>query len=169
MSADTPVRVEVHPGREAVVEFDPDLTFECVDSCTWCCHHGVMLYDREFFELGTHADLNEATTEFRGEDFVRREEKDHDETAEDGCACHFLRGDGLCELQAENGWKPARCFVYPVSIRKEDGEMHVDIRESAWDHCEGMNESDRKIIDHLDAFLPEYLWDVENPDSVREL
>ncbi|WP_227374344.1 hypothetical protein [Haladaptatus halobius] len=169
MSADIPVRVEVHPNREAVVEFDPDLTFECVDSCTWCCHHGVLLYDREFFELGDRANLDEATTRFRGEDFVRREEKGHEHTAEDGQACHFLCEDGLCELHAEHDWKPARCSVYPLSVRWEDGEIRVDVRDSAWEHCEGMNVSERKVIDNLDAFLPEYLWELPNPDSEREL
>ena len=44
-------RVEVHPGKEVVVEFDPALTFECVEDCTWCCHHGVLLYEPDLLEL----------------------------------------------------------------------------------------------------------------------
>ena len=41
------MRVEVYPDREAVVDFDPSLTFECVDDCTWCCRHGVLLYETD--------------------------------------------------------------------------------------------------------------------------
>jgi len=90
VSADATRRVEVYPDREVVVEFDPDLTFECVDDCTWCCHHGVLLYDRDLLELAQRANLAETTTEFRGEKFVTREAKDRDDhVAEDGHACAF--------------------------------------------------------------------------------
>ena len=163
-------RVEVHPGREAVVEFDPDLTFECVDECTWCCGHGVLLYDRDFLELAKRADLNAATTRFRGEDFVRREPKEREEHVdEDGQACFFLGDDGLCALHAEHDWKPARCSVFPLEVELVEGEIHVSTREKAWEHCEGMNVGERKVIDHLDAFLPEYLWELDDPDTKREL
>ncbi|ELZ17657.1 hypothetical protein C476_14533 [Natrinema limicola JCM 13563] len=170
VSADAPRRVEVYPGREAVVEFDPDLTFECVDDCTWCCHHGVLLYDRDLLELAQRANLAETTTEFRGEKFVTREGKDRDDhVAEDGSACAFLREDGLCTLHLEEDWKPTRCSVFPLGVWLEDGDLHVDIRDSAHDHCEGLNVSERRVIDNLEAFLPELLWDLENPDSDREL
>ena len=71
--------VEVHPGKEAVVDFDPGLTFECVDECTWCCHHGVLLYEPDLLALADRASLAETTTEFRGQDFVRKEEKEREE------------------------------------------------------------------------------------------
>jgi Fe-S-cluster containining protein len=163
-------RVEVHSGREVVVDFDPSLTFECVDDCTWCCHHGVLLYEPDFFELAGHADLADTTTEFRGQDFVRKEEKDREEhVGEDGEACYFLRDDGLCTLHLEHDWKPARCSVFPLAVTVEDGEIHVDIRESAHEHCEGLDVSERKVIDNLDAFLPEVLWELDDPESDREL
>ncbi|MDL5362579.1 YkgJ family cysteine cluster protein [Halalkalicoccus sp. NIPERK01] len=163
-------RVEVHPGREAVVEFDPDLTFECVDECTWCCQHGVLLYERDFEGLASYADLADSTTSFRGEEFVRRERKDRtDHVDEDGAACYFLREDGLCALHAEHDWKPTRCSVFPLAVERRDGDIHVDVRESAHDHCEGLDVSDRRVIDNLDAFLPELLWDLPDPDTHREL
>ncbi|WP_435346305.1 YkgJ family cysteine cluster protein [Haloarchaeobius sp. HRN-SO-5] len=163
-------RVEVHPGREAVVDFDPSLTFECVDDCTWCCQHGVLLYEPDFFELAKHADLGDATTTFRGEDFVRKEAKDRDEhVGDDGEACYFLREDGLCSLHLEHDWKPARCSVFPLAVTVEDGDIHVDVRDSAHEHCEGLDVSDRKVVDNLDAFLPEVLWELENPESDRAL
>ncbi|WP_435319207.1 YkgJ family cysteine cluster protein [Haloarchaeobius sp. TZWSO28] len=159
-------RVEVHPGCEVVVEFDPELTFECVDDCTWCCTHGVLLYEPDFFELAERANLSEATTEFRGHDFVTTEEKDRDEHVdEDGRACYFLRDDGLCSLHLDHDWKPARCSVFPLAVTVEDGELHVDIRESAHEHCEGLDVSERRVIDNLDAFLPEVLWEIEDPTS----
>ena len=163
-------RVEVHPGREAVVEFDPDLTFECVDDCTWCCQHGVLLYEEDFANLASHADLAETTTSFRGEEFVRREEKDREEHVdEDGAACYFLRDDGLCALHAEAGWKPTRCSIFPLAVRKRDGDLRVDVRESAREHCEGLDVSERRLIDNLGAFLPELLWELDDPDTRREL
>ncbi|MFW5956093.1 MAG: hypothetical protein ACOCQY_01705 [Halorhabdus sp.] len=165
-------RVEVYPDKEAVVEFDPSLTFECVESCTWCCHHGVLLYEPDYLELAEHADLNDATTQLSGEDFIRKERKERSEhVGEDGQACYFLREDGLCALQAESvdGWKPTRCWIYPLSVSLEDGDIHVDLRDSAPEHCEGLDVSDHRVIDHLEDFLPELLWDLPNPDSRREL
>jgi len=165
-----PRRVEVHPGREVVVEFDPELTFECVDDCTWCCHHGVLLYDRDLIELAARATLAETTTEFRGEKFVTREPKGREgHVAEDGEACAFLREDGLCALHLEHDWKPTRCSVFPLGVWRDAGELHVGVRDSAREHCEGLGVSDRRVIDNLEAFLPELLWDLENPDSDREL
>jgi hypothetical protein len=163
-------RVEVHPGREAVVEFDPALTFECVDDCTWCCHHGVLLYEPDLLELAGCASLAEATTQVRGADFVRKEAKDRTEhVGDDGEACFFLREDGLCALQAEHGWKPTRCSVFPLAVAVEDGDIHVSVREEAHDHCEGLDVSERRVIDHLDAFLPELLWELDDPETRREL
>lgn len=161
--------VEVYPGKEAIVEFDPALTFECVDDCTWCCHHGVLLYDPDFRELANHANLADVTTQVRGEDFVQTEEKEHDHTGEDGQACYFLREDGLCELHAEDDWKPARCSVFPLEVTVENGDVHVHVREEAHDHCDGLNVSERRVVDHLDAFLPEVLWDLRDPTTKIEL
>ncbi|MEF8783801.1 MAG: YkgJ family cysteine cluster protein [Haloarculaceae archaeon] len=170
--------VEVHPGKDVVVDFDPQLTFECVDDCTWCCHHGVMLYEPDFLELAECASLSEATTEVRGQDFVTREPKYREENVDvDGQACFFLRDDGLCALHAEHDWKPARCSVFPLAVSVEDGDLtareggdiHVAVREEAHDHCDGLNVSERRVVDHLDAFLPEVLWDLDNPETRREL
>lgn len=178
MSVDSGRPVEVYPGKEAVVDFDPDLTFECVDSCTWCCHHGVYLYEEDFLNLADVASLADATTEVRGNDFVRREEKDREEDVDvDGQACYFLREDGLCALQAETGWKPTRCWVFPLDVHVEPGEqtardggdIHLSIREEAHDHCEGLGVSERRVVDHLADFLPELLWDLDNPETRREL
>ncbi|WP_290813508.1 YkgJ family cysteine cluster protein [Halovivax sp.] len=167
---DTPHRrVEVHPGCEVVVEFDPSLTFECVDSCTWCCHHGVLLYDRDLVGLAERADIAEATTRVRGRDFVRKAEKDHDNVGDDGMACRFLDADGLCSLHAEHDWKPTRCSVFPLGIRVEDGELYVDVRDAAREHCDGLGETDRRLIDNLDAFLPKGLWELDDPATRREL
>ena len=164
------MRVEVHPGCEAVVDFDPSLTFECVDDCTWCCHHGVLLYEPDLFELANHAPLADATTQVRGEDFVRKEQKDRtDHVGEDGAARYFLREDGLCALHAEHDWKPARCSVFPLSVSVEDGDIHVSVRESAHEHCEGLDVSERRVVDHLDAFLPEVLWQLDDPATRRKL
>ena len=178
MSSASGKRVTVHPGKEAIVDFDPSLTFECVDDCTWCCHHGVLLYEPDFLQLADCASLADATTQVRGEDFVRKESKDREEhVGDDGEACFFLRDDGLCSLHAEHDWKPARCSVFPLSVRVEDGErtshdagdIHVSIRDSAHEHCEGLDVSERRVIDHLDAFLPAVLWELDNPASRREL
>ena len=67
------MRVEVYPDREVVVDFDPSLTFECVDDCTWCCRHGVLLYEKDLLELAARESLAEAIAAFRGRDFLRRE------------------------------------------------------------------------------------------------
>ena len=163
------LRVEVHPGKEAVVDFDPDLTFECVEECTWCCHHGVLLYERDLLELAARESLSEAVSGFRGRDFVHREPKDHDHVGEDGRACFFLREDGLCALHAEHDWKPARCSVFPLAVTVEDGDIHVDVRDSAREHCEGLDVSERRVVAHLDAFLPELLWELDDPTTEVEI
>jgi hypothetical protein len=165
-----PRRVEVHPGREALVEFDPDLTFECVPECTWCCHHGVMLYGEDLRELAAREPINDPVKQVRGRDFVRREEKAREEHVDvDGAACFFLRDDGLCALHAEHDWKPTRCSVFPLEVRLEDGEVHVDVRGDAREHCEGLGVSDRRLVDNLEAFLPELLWELDDPDTRIEL
>jgi len=163
-------RVEVHPERYAVVDFDPSLTFECVEECTWCCHHGVLLYEQDLLELAARESLTDVIEEFRGRDFVRKEGKEREEhVGEDGAACYFLREDGLCALHAEHDWKPTRCSVFPLAVSVADGEIHVDVRDSAREHCEGLNVSERRVIEHLDAFLPELLWDLDDPSSDVEL
>jgi len=163
-------RVSVYPDKEVIVDFDPELTFECIEDCTWCCQHGVLLYEQDLFELANHASLADATTTVRGEDFIQKEQKDREEHVdEDGEACYFLREDGLCHLHAETGWKPTRCSIFPLSVSVEDGEIHVSVRETAHEHCDGLNVSDRRVIDHLDAFLPEVLWELDNPETRREL
>ena len=168
--ADGERRVEVYPDKEAVVDFDPALTFECVEDCTWCCQHGVLLYEEDFLELAERESVNRATTRFRGQDFVRREDKERDEhVADDGAACYFLREDGLCALHDEHDWKPARCSVFPLAVSVEGGDIHVDVRDSAREHCEGLDVSERRVIEELDAFLPELLWDLDDPSSDREL
>ena len=168
-ASDETRRVEVYPGKEAVVAFDPDLTFECVDDCTWCCHHGVLLYEPDLFALAERASLSATTTEFRGREFVRREPKAHDHTSADGQACYFLDENGLCELHADHDWKPTRCSVFPLQVTVVGGEIHVSIRDKAQTYCEGLNVSDRRVIDHLDAFLPELLWELDDPNSLVEL
>lgn len=165
------MRVEVYPGKEAVVEFDPDLTFECVDDCTWCCHHGVLLYENDFLELAARESLAEAVSEFQGRDFVQRESKpdSHPHTGDDGMACFFLRSDGRCHLHAEHDWKPTRCSVFPLEVFVERGEIHVTVRAEAHEHCDGLDVSERRVIDHLDAFLPELLWELDDPTTKLEL
>ena len=161
----------MYPGREAVVDFDPSLTFECVDDCTWCCRHGVLLYEKDLLELAGRESLSEALTAFRGREFVRREPKadGHPHTAADGQACFFLREDGLCALQADHDWKPTRCSVFPLAVHVEGGDVHVTVREEAHDHCDGLDVSERRVVDHLDAFLPELLWTLEDPTTKVEL
>ncbi|MES3517924.1 MAG: hypothetical protein PPP58_09700 [Natronomonas sp.] len=165
------MRVEVYPGKEAVVEFDPELTFECVDDCTWCCHHGVLLYEKDFLELAKRESINAAVEQFAGREFVGREDKpaDHPHTGEDGRACFFLRADGRCSLHAEHDWKPARCSVFPLEVTVEGGDIHVGIRDEAEQHCDGLNVTDRRIVDNLEAFLPELLWNLDDPTTKIEL
>ncbi|CAI50566.1 uncharacterized protein NP_4950A [Natronomonas pharaonis DSM 2160] len=165
------MRVEVYPGKEAVVDFDPSLTFECVDDCTWCCHHGVLLYEQDFLELADRESLAASTASFQGRDFVRRETKpdDHPHTGEDGMACVFLGADGRCQLHAEYDWKPTRCSVFPLEVTVEDGDIHVGIRGEAHDHCDGLDVSERRVVDHLEAFLPELLWELDDPTTKIEL
>lgn len=162
-------RVEVYPGKEVVVEFDPELTFECVDGCTWCCHHGVLLYGPDVAELAQHTNLRDATTRTRGRDFIRTDEKDHDHAAPSDEACYFLDANGRCALQAGHDWKPSRCSVFPLEITVRAGTLHVSVRAEAREHCEGLNVSTRRVIDHLDAFLPELLWELEDPTTKVEL
>jgi hypothetical protein len=50
-----------------------------------------------------------------------------------------------------------------------DGDIHVSVRDSAREHCEGLNVTERRVIDHLDAFLPELLWELDDPETRREL
>ena len=170
MSADSPRRVTIHGDKEVVVDFPPDLTFECVDDCTWCCYHGVLLYEQDFFELANHASLGDSTIERKGQDFIKREDKDREEHVDvDGQACYFLREDGLCELHAEHDWKPARCSTFPLEITVEDGDIHVGIREKAHEHCEGLDVSDRRVIDNLEAFIPEVLWELDDPTTRKKL
>jgi hypothetical protein len=59
--------------------------------------------------------------------------------------------------------------VFPLAVTVEDGDIHVGLRDSAHDHCEGLNVSERRVIDVLDDFLPEYLWELDDPSSDREL
>ena len=163
-------RVTVRPGQEAIVEFDPSLTFECVDACTWCCHHGVLLYDRDLHGLAERTDITRTTTRVRGEPFVRREEKDRtDHVDEEGCACAMLDDDGRCSVQADTGWKPTRCWVFPLAVWREGDSLHVDVRKSARTHCEGLSVGERRIIDHLEEFLPPTLWELEDPDTNTRL
>ncbi len=162
--------VEVHPGKHVLVEFDPDRTFHCVDECTWCCHHGVLLYEPDIFALAEHASLGEATTEARGNRFIKQTEKSQDAPAgADGKACHFLDGEGMCSLHAAHDWKPSRCSVFPLEIEVRDGTFVVDVREDAETHCEGLDVSERRLIDHLDAFLPPVLWEIDDPTTAIEL
>lgn len=164
------IPVEVHPGCEAVVEFDPDLTFECVPDCTWCCHHGVLLYGADLRELAQRESLNDAVKQLRGRDFVQREEKDRDDyVSVDDHACYFLRDDGLCALHAEHDWKPSRCSVFPLEVHVENDDIHVSIREEAHTYCDGLDVSERRLIDHLDAFLPQLLWELDDPTTEIEL
>lgn len=163
-------RVEVHPDCEAVVEFDPKLTFECVPECTWCCHHGVLLYGEDLLELAAREPLNAAVTQHRGRDFIKREEKDREEHIDvDEHACYFLRDDGRCALHAEYDWKPTRCSVFPLAVHVENDEIHVSVRDDAERHCDGLGVSDRRIIDHLDAFVPQVLWNLDDPTTKIEL
>ena len=163
-------RVEVHPGKEAVVRFDPDTTFECVDSCSWCCEHGVLLYEPDVHALADRESLAESTAMVRGHTFVARTPKDRDEhVATDGHACFYLDDDGRCTLHAEHDWKPTRCSVFPLEVSVENGELVIDVREDAETHCEGLDVSDRRLVDHLDAFLPPQLWELEDPATRIEL
>lgn len=159
-------RVEVHPGKEALVRFDPERTFTCVDSCTWCCEHGVMLYEPDLFQLAEHEPLDETTTTVRGQPFIPREDKERSQHVSlDGAACTFLDDDGRCGLQTEHDWKPTRCSVFPLEVSVEDDEIVVDIREDAERNCEGLDVTERRLIDHLDAFLPPMIWDVPDPST----
>ncbi len=161
------MHVEVYPDKEVVVDFDPTLTFECVDDCTWCCHHGVLLYEKDLLALAARESLAESTIQAHGRDFIPTEEKpsSHAATGQDDTACYFLRDDGLCALHADHDWKPTRCSIFPLEVYVDNEDIHVTIRDAAHDHCDGLDVSDRRVIDHLDAFLPELLWDLDDPTS----
>jgi hypothetical protein len=165
--------VEVHDGKTVVVDFDSELTFECVDGCTWCCHRGVTLSEADLRALTAHADGAAATTTVAGEPYVRREDKDReDHVSIDGRACYFLDDDGLCALEANHDWKPTRCSVFPLAVTvepgdltaREGGDIHVSVREDAKRNCDGLDVSERSVVDNLDAFLPKALWDLDSPE-----
>ena len=165
-----PTRVEIYPDKEAIVRFDPERTFTCVDSCTWCCHHGVLLYGPDLDQLAEKESLAESTESIRGHPFVRKESKARMTAVDDaGEACYYLDDDGLCHLQKEHNWKPTRCSVFPLDITLRGDALEVSIRETAETHCEGMDVGDRRLIDHLDAFLPPQLWDLPDPTTHIEL
>lgn len=154
------MRVEVSPGREAVVDFDTIPTFECVDGCTWCCHRGVFLAESELAGLTQCVDPEPVTTTVDGRPKIGREPKVRAEHVDvDGRVCHFLNDDGLCALQAEHDWKPAACSVFPLEITVKPDGLHVSVRGDAERNCEGLNTSEHRLMDHLDAFLPESLWE----------
>lgn len=166
----TDPRVEVYPGKEAIVRFDPDRTFTCVDDCSWCCERGVVLYEDDLFELAEYASLTDSTAEEHGLTFVDREQKDRsDHVGPDGAACYFLDADGRCILHAEHDWKPTRCSVFPLQVTVVDDDLAVDIRADAERHCEGLDVTERRLIDHLDAFLPSLLWELSDPRTDLDL
>ena len=163
-------RVEVYPGKEALVRFDPDRTFTCVDECSWCCERGVLLYDADLFELAELESLAETTTSIHGHPFVDRAPKENRQhRGPDGKACVFLTDEGRCHLHAEHAWKPTRCSVFPLDVSVEDGSIVVDIRDDAETNCEGLDVSERRLIDHLDAFLPPIVWELTDPTTSIEL
>jgi hypothetical protein len=59
--------------------------------------------------------------------------------------------------------------VFPLAVHLEAGDIHVTVREEAHDHCDGLDVSERRVVDHLDAFLPELLWTLEDPTTKVEL
>jgi hypothetical protein len=59
--------------------------------------------------------------------------------------------------------------VFPLEVWREDGDLHVDVRDEAFEHCEGLDVTDRRIVDHLADFLPEALWELDDPDTKRRL
>ena len=161
-----PLRREVHPGKFAHVLFDPERTFDCVPECTWCCHHGVLLYEQDLHELAKREPLPETTESVNAWRYIPTESKARDaHTDPDGEACRFLNADGLCHLHAEHDWKPTRCSVFPLHIEVRDGDLYVDVREEAEQHCEGMDVGGRRLIDNLEAFLPPGLWEEPNPST----
>jgi hypothetical protein len=54
-------------------------------------------------------------------------------------------------------------------VRVEDGDLVAAVRDAAREHCDGLGETDRRVIDHLDAFLPELLWELDDPSTWTEL
>ena len=51
----------------------------------------------------------------------------------------------------------------------ESGDIGVTVREEVHEHCEGLSASERRVVDNLEAFLPELLWDLEDPTTTVEL
>jgi len=43
------------------------------------------------------------------------------------------------------------------------------VRDSAREPCEGLHASERRVVEHLDAFLPAVLWELDDPATRREL
>ena len=110
----------------------------------------VLLYEKDLLELAARESLSAAVTEFRGREFVRRE-------------------DGLRALHADHDWKPARCSAFPLEVYVESGDIGVTVREVAREHCKGLGVSERRVVDNLGAFLSELLWDLEDPITTVEL
>ncbi len=126
----------------------------------------MLLYEPDLYQLAEHASLAEATTEVRGAPFIKREEKGRENHVDvDGLACTFLDEEGRCTLQADHDWKPTRCSIFPLEISSEDGDIVVDVRDDAERNCQGMDVGERRLIDHLDAFLPPTLWELDTPDT----
>lgn len=50
-----------------------------------------------------------------------------------------------------------------------DGETHVIVREEASEHCDGLDVGERRVVGHLEAFLPELLRDLDDPTTEVEL
>ena len=161
-----PQTIEVHPGCRAVVELDPELVFECVQQCSWCCHIGVLLYDRDRRELQAREPSCPAIQRSGEWRFIERQPKAREtHVGEDGEACFFLRDDGRCALHVEHDWKPTRCSVFPLQVFFEGGELRVAVRQVAREHCAGLGEGQRRIVDQLDELLPVLLWELGNPST----
>lgn len=123
-----------------------------------------MLYESDFSALLDRESITDSVEPLFGREFITTIAQPDNEYADsEQRACYYLDSDGKCELHRTHDWKPTRCSVFPLEITVEDDELHVDIRDEARDHCEGLSVSDRRIIDHLDAFLPEVLWELDDP------
>jgi hypothetical protein len=121
----------------------------------------VFLAESELAGLAEHVDTDAVTTTVDGRPKIGREDKARAEHVDvDGRACYFLNDDGLCALQVEHDWKPAACSVFPLEVTAEPDGLHVGLRGDAERNCEGLDASERRLVDHLDAFLPESLWDL---------
>lgn len=159
----------MHPGCWVFVDLAPELTFECVESCSRCCHGGVLLYEQDRRELEAREPKADAVRWYRRWHFVTGEPKRRQaHVGEDGEACAFLRDDGRCALHARHDWKPTRCSVFPLAVTVSGGELHVTVRRFALEVCEGLGRGERRIVDGLAAFLPVLLWDLEDPSTEVE-